>query len=920
MVVPDAAKAQVKQLVPRALGSPHSKVRTAAAMVVASVGRVDFPAKWPSLLTDLVACLASPNKLLSTGALKCLDFLATSKMADDQVPAFLGTVFPALHTVFVGSAFDEAAKSRAASVVSAVVLWVGAMASTNPQQYERVVAQSMQMWMDGFCSVLAARDSPKSGCQLKLKIVTILSSYAHYFPKLFRPYAPKCAELVWSALQQNVAVYEQVAVQADLLDGDVNDSDGNVVGFDLLIASYFDFISTLSSKKSFADIVTRMYPSLVKAVFYYAQLSHVQCEQFISDPNEFVAAEDDDLGAYSIRQVCVELVQFLASMHKAEFLKCLLKEALLLPKGNWKLRESFLYVVGSVMSDLRRHPELLDYASFVSSVVPDIGSDNPFLRGRALWCASQSRDLPVPLAGSICQAALRLLSNKREQLPVRFAAVKAVATLASVVPKDAVYAALRPAIESCCEIFPVSTPETINVALETLEALLKVHPKVCAEAAAFVCGQVVQIWKTYANNEFVTELVVDLITVLANVPESVPQLSAQLLPVLATLMNNPATEYYTVSTAIDLLALLVRGTPNCLASPVFAQLFVRVVAIALSTEEVALMQSTSKALACFVASGGPALAQFRAPGSGETGVAALLAVIRRMLDPKNSEDGAIFVGKLILKMIQTLDMTSVTPQILSAILPRLGCTNSPLLVQTLVLVFARLIHSNPANVLDFLAKSKTPDGGSALSFLLTVWVENQTAFYGAYQTKVTLFALVALFRLNSPQINAIKVRGPEVAPTGRSMRSKGPIRYTEISIQQKIFEICVATFVEKVLDTEEGHSEEEMDGFSSEEDLNLDGSEFDHMGEGGHPLDKLLRMANNEEMDEEDEEDPEFRDDPINKMDVLVGLREFLMSLMKASPKAFEQSVGNCGDLETKQMFYKIWPSQVQTYFQQQKK
>jgi hypothetical protein len=148
-VVPEQARVAVKQQVPRALGSPHSKasgccgwlvssdprqVRTAAAMAIAAIGRADFPTRWPSLLGDLVACLGSPNKALAAGALKCLDFLATSKLADDQVPAFLQTVFPALHGVFASAAFDEAAKSRAASVVTAIVLWVGALASQNPQQ------------------------------------------------------------------------------------------------------------------------------------------------------------------------------------------------------------------------------------------------------------------------------------------------------------------------------------------------------------------------------------------------------------------------------------------------------------------------------------------------------------------------------------------------------------------------------------------------------------------------------------------------------------------------------------------------------------------------------------------------------------------------------------------------------------------
>jgi hypothetical protein len=49
----------------------------------------------------------------------------------------------------------------------------------------------------------------------------------------------------------------------------------------------------------------------------------------------------------------------------------------------------------------------------------------------------------------------------------------------------------------------------------------------------------------------------------------------------------------------------------------------------------------------------------------------------------------------------------------------------------------------------------------ALSFLMTVWVENQSAFYGAYATKVTLFALILLFKLNNPQLNQIQVKGKQ---------------------------------------------------------------------------------------------------------------------------------------------------------------
>lgn len=102
---------------------------------------------------------------------------------------------------------------------------------------------------------------------------------------------------------------------------------------------------------------------------------------------------------------------------------------------------------------------------------------------------------------------------------------------------------------------------------------------------------------------------------------------------------------------------------------------------------------------------------------------------------------------------------------------------------------------------------------------------------------------------------------------------KGPVQFAQIPIQQKIFELCVQTFVEKVLDNEHGYSEgnalkdqgffeshpstEEMDEFSSEEDLDLDGSEFENLG-SKKPLDEILRMANADEQDDEDNEVSDF--------------------------------------------------------------
>jgi hypothetical protein len=63
---------------------------------------------------------------------------------------------------------------------------------------------------------------------------------------------------------------------------------------------------------------------------------------------------------------------------------------------------------------------------------------------------------------------------------------------------------------------------------------------------------------------------------------------------------------------------------------------------------------------------------------------------------------SLLVGQLSLKMIQSLQLDSVLPQLLTALLERLSTASSPPLIQTIVLVFARLMHLNMNSVMGFL--------------------------------------------------------------------------------------------------------------------------------------------------------------------------------------------------------------------------
>ena len=56
--------------------------------------------------------------------------------------------------------------------------------------------------------------------------------------------------------------------------------------------------------------------------------------------------------------------------------------------------------------------------------------------------------------------------------------------------------------------------------------------------------------------------------------------------------------------------------------------------------------------------------------------------------------------------------------------------------QSLIMVFAHLIHHQMEAVLDFLSTVPGPTGKPALEFVLSEWCSKQHLFYGVYEAKV----------------------------------------------------------------------------------------------------------------------------------------------------------------------------------------
>lgn len=128
---------------------------------------------------------------------------------------------------------------------------------------------------------------------------------------------------------------------------------------------------------------------------------------------------------------------------------------------------------------------------------------------------------------------------------------------------------------------------------------------------------------------------------------------------------------------------------------------------------------------------------FRHDQSGKSGLDYIIHFIAKLLEPTGSDSDALFVGDLIVTLIQKVGsgIGPVLPNLLTAVLGRLMNTDYQPFIQSLVMVFAHLVISQQDTVFQFLCDAQV-NGKSGLEILMTTWCENYDSFSGYYTIKV----------------------------------------------------------------------------------------------------------------------------------------------------------------------------------------
>ena len=528
----------------------------------------------------------------------------------------------------------------------------------------------------------------------------------------------------------------------------------------------------------------------------------------------------------------------------------------------WKLREATLLAVGTlddfIVETGRALSECGRYATFSApgflGLVLDRdlapGSENsipPFLRGRALWVAARlAPGAPPAAATAVLGAALQSL-DPRAPAPLRVGACRALAQYVPLAPKDGLVPFLGPAYQglgtllesefNAGEASKAATSagaaaslandgdcETLHLVLEAMLVVVKSDAEAAAAWSGALAPATLRVWAAKVADPLLAADARDVLEALAAVPACVPSLHQLAVPTLSGVLASPDGQGpMLVESTLDLLAGLLKPAGVAEARAAHAACFRHVVALAVSSDDVGILQSCAECLRAFLRSGGVDSLVWGVDGVGGGGevLRSYLDAVARLLSPSLEDGACVFAAPLLGQMLRRLrgEIAPLLPEIVSAVVTRVACAKQPNLVASLMSIFARLVHTDCDALLGLLAQMPVPPGGTAesgedgvapsrnaLELVLRAWCGYQPDVSGAFDIKLTTSALATLLASGNPALDGVGVKGELVIETGEQgqaairtrakARATGPDRYTTVPATAKVLELLADAVLE----------------------------------------------------------------------------------------------------------------------------
>uniref|UniRef100_A0A8C2ZI38 Importin 9 n=1 Tax=Cyclopterus lumpus TaxID=8103 RepID=A0A8C2ZI38_CYCLU len=910
----DQAKAAIRELLPSGLREAISKVRSSVAYAVSAIAHWDWPEAWPQLFTLLMEMLVSGDVNAVHGAMRVLTEF-TREVTDTQMPLVAPVILPEMYKIFtMAEVYSIRTRSRAVEIFTTCANLICAIEELEKGAAKALIFPVVQQFTEAFVLALQMPDGQSSDSGLKMEVLKAVTALVRNFPKPMVSSMQQILPIVWNTLTEiflnHMFTYVRTEVNYTEEVDDPVDSDGEVLGFENLVFSIFEFVHTLLENNKFKSTVKKALPELIYYVILYMQITEDQIKVWTANPQQFVEDEDDDTFSYSVRISAQDLLLAVAAEFQNESAAALaaaatrhLQEAEQAKNsGNehwWKIHEACLLALGSVKTIITENVKngriQFDMHGFLANVILadlNLPAASPFLLGRALWAASRFTAAMSPeLIQQFLQATVSGLHDSQPP-SVRISGVRAIWGYCDQLKLSESTHVLQPFLPSILEglvqLAAQFSSEVLTLVMETLCIVCTVDPVFTTSAENKICPLTIAIFLKYNNDPVVASLAQDIFKELAQIEGCQGPMQMRLIPTLVSIMHAPPDKMPAglCATSIDILTTVVRNTKPPLSEMLVCQAFPVVAQCSLRTDDNTIMQNGGECLRAYVSVALEQIAQWR-DEQGNSGLWYVMQVVNQLLDPRTSEFTAAFVGRLVSTLISRAgtQLGEQLDQILRAILSKMQQAETLSVMQSLIMVFAHLVHSQLEPLLEFLCSLPGPTGKPALEFVMTEWMSRQHLFYGQYEGKVSTVALCKLLqhglntddkRLQDIVVKGEEIYSPEDGIRTRSKSAKNPERWTNIPLLVKIFKLIINELSTVV----EANASRTNAADWSQDGGGLDAEEEEDEGLAGQLLSDLISSKKYDddyyEDDDDDEEDPDALKDPIHQIDLQAYLTDFL--------------------------------------------
>ncbi|XP_068171166.1 importin-9 isoform X2 [Antennarius striatus] len=891
----DQAKAAIRELLPSGLREAISKVRSSVAYAVSAIAHWDWPEAWPQLFTLLMEMLVSGNVNAVHGAMRVLTEF-TREVTDTQMPLVAPVILPEMYKIFtMAEIYSIRTRSRAVEIFTTCANLICAIEELERGAAKALIFPVVQQFTEAFIQALQMPDGPSSDSGLKMEVLKAVTALVKNFPKPMVSSMQQILPIVWNTLTESAAFYVRTEVNYTEEVDDPVDSDGEVLGFENLVFSIFEFVHTLLENNKFKSTVKKALPELIYYIILYMQITEDQIKVWTANPQQFVEDEDDDTFSYSVRISAQDLLLAVAAEFQNESAAALaaaatrhLQEAEQSKNsGNehwWKIHEACMLALGSVKTIITENVKngriQFDMHGFLVSVILadlNLGAASPFLLGRALWAASRFTAAMSPeLIQQFLQATVSGLHDSQPP-SVRISAVRAIWGYCDQLKLSESTHVLQPflpsVLEGLVQLAAQFSSEVLTLVMETLCIVCTVDPAFTTSAENKICPLTIAIFLKYNNDPVVASLAQDIFKELAQIEGCQGPMQMRLIPTLVSIMQAPPDKIPSglCATSIDILTTVVRNTKPPLSEMLVCQAFPVVAQCTIRTDDNTIMQNGGECLRAYVSVTLEQIAQWR-DEQGNSG----LWLVSTLISRAGTELG------------EQLD------QILRAILSKMQQAETLSVMQSLIMVFAHLVHSQLEPLLEFLCSLPGPTGKPALEFVMTEWMSRQHLFYGQYEGKVSTVALCKLLqhglntddkRLQDIMVKGEELYGPEDGIRTRSKSAKNPERWTNIPLLVKIFKLIInelSTVVEiNASRANAGDWSQDSTGMWEDNEVEeAEDDDDDEVDEGlaGQLLSDLIasNKYDDDYYEDDEEDDPDALKDPIYLIDMQAYLTDFL--------------------------------------------